>query len=102
MSVRRRRSIWASGLVRTNRCDWTAAASLLPRAKRRGSIVLSFARVRSHKGLTAWADPVSHRCVRFVLRDGLPIEPEAVLTLFWSRRVGMGPGAAAAGGRAVV
>ena len=28
MSLSRRRSILAKGLARTNRCDWTAAASL--------------------------------------------------------------------------
>jgi hypothetical protein len=56
----------------------------------------SFARVRSHKGLTAWPGQVSHRCVRSLRQEGPAIEPGAVLTLFWSRRVGMGPGPAVA------
>ena len=89
----------ASGLAQTKRCDWTAAASLVNITKRQRSIVLSFARVRSQKGLKAWSDQVSQQVCPVPPREGPALEPGAVLTLFWSREVGMGPGAAAAGRR---
>jgi hypothetical protein len=92
MSETRRRSILAWGLAGTNRCDWTAAVSRFYATKRLGSFAISFARVRSQKGLTAWPGQVSHRCVQSLRQEGPTIEPGAVLTLFWSRRVGMGPG----------